>query len=334
MKALHKFRFLFLVLVAALVGCGEKEAPKAPIAQKPVVQKPFVVAIPTYPGFAIPYLAQEKGFFGDQKVELKRIDDAAVINSGMVRGDIDACFTSVDSFVLAASQQVDAVAVLLTDESRGADGIVAKPRIKSVSELKGKKVAANLGWPGHFFLLYNLKKAGIPFKDVPITNMDADKAGAAFVSGALDAAVTWEPWLSKATSGNAGKILVSTSTLPGVIVDVMLVRKGTAQERPAAVQAFVNGYYRALAAYEADKGSGTQVMAKAVGIEPKEFDAMTQGFRFIKPEEAQKLLAAQGAVEQLFKTAADIWLEAQVIDKLVSNEGRSVDKFVNAYPGK
>ena len=65
----------------------------------------FVVAIPAYPGFAIPFIAEKDGLFKDQKVVLKRIDDPAVINSGMIKGEeIDGSFTSTDSFVLAASQ--------------------------------------------------------------------------------------------------------------------------------------------------------------------------------------------------------------------------------------
>jgi NitT/TauT family transport system substrate-binding protein len=319
-----------LICSVAWIGCRQENGtPNNGGGQ--VTSKPFVVAIPTYPGFSLPYLAKQKDLFHGVTVELKRIDDAAAINAGLIRGDIDACFTSAYAFVLASSQGVEAQAVLTSDESRGADGIVTKPEISSVADLKGKKVAANLGWPGHFFLLYNLEKSGIPYSDVPITNMDADKAGAAFVSGDLDAAVTWEPWLSKATTVASGKILVSTSTMPGVIVDVMLVRAQTIKERPQAVQAFVDGYFRALALYESDPASSTKIMADAIGLAPDEFQAMTSGFRFISANETAKLLEPdQGAIAKLFSTAANIWLKAGVIDKNVSPNGRVTDQFVRS----
>jgi NitT/TauT family transport system substrate-binding protein len=330
MNKAYRWGILFVVCVAA-AGCGKRESSQG---TKESAEKPFVVAIPTYPGFAVPYLAKEKGLFAGLNVDLKRIDDAAAINAGLIRGDIDACFTSVDSFVLAAAQGVEAKAVLMSDESRGADGIVAKQQIKDVADLKGKKVAANLGWPGHFFLLYNLQRAGVPFSAVPITNMDADKAGAAFVSGNLDAAVTWEPWLSRATSGGTGKILVSTKTLPGVILDVMLVRQDTLSKRPQAVQSFVDGYYKALKAYGDDKQASAAVMAKAVGLEPADFEAMTAGFRFIPADEAAKMLEPKdGAVPKLFGEAAAIWLKGGVIDKAISSERRSDNQFVERYVG-
>lgn len=326
---------LFFILTFILGGCWNKSGSTnsgntngGPPAQS------FVVAIPTYPGFGIPYLAENKGFFKGMNVKLVRMDDSAAINAGMERGDIDACFTSVDSFVLLVSANIRAKAILMSDESKGADGIVVKKNIKDLASLKGKKVAANLGWPGHFFLLYNLKKAGIPFNDVEITNLDADKAGAAFVSGTLDAAVTWEPWLSKATSAGNGTILVSTGTLPGVILDVMVVRDETLANKRAEVQAFVNGYYQALKAYNEDKAGSSAIMANALGLKPEDFTAMTEGFRFIEADEAGRLLAPNGPVASLFQSASDIWSEAKIIERPIASSDTTNNAFVEAHPKK
>lgn len=327
---------LLLVIGSVLTGCdpgptSNGNNTNSANTNSGATSKPFVVAIPTYPGFGIPYLAENKGFFKGMNVQLVRMDDSAAINAGMERGEIDACFTSVDAFVLLASANIHAKAVLMSDESKGADGIVAKKSIKDLSALKGKKVAANLGWPGHFFLLYNLKKAGIPFDAVEITNLDADKAGAAFVSGTLDAAVTWEPWLSKATSAGNGGVLVSTATMPGVILDVMVVRDETLAGKQAEVQAFVKGYYQALQAYNGDKAANGAIMANALGMKPEDFPAMTQGFRFIEADEAARLLAPGGQVSTLFQTASDIWAEAKIIERPVGPGDRVNNSFVEGY---
>lgn len=326
--------FLILILSLVLTSCWTA-GPTPPVnTNNNPPAKPFVIAIPTYPGFGIPYLAENKGLFKEMNVQLVRMDDSAAINAGMERGDIDACFTSVDSFVLLAAANIRAKAVLMSDESKGADGIVVKKSIKDLAGLKGKKVAANLGWPGHFFLLYNLKKAGISFNDVEIMNLDADKAGAAFVSGTLDAAVTWEPWLSKATSAGNGTILVSTRTLPGVILDVMVVRDDSLTNKQAEVQAFVNAYYQALQAYNQDKPGTSAIMASALGLKPEDFTAMAEGFRFIEAAEANTLLAPNGSVSSLFQSASDIWAEAKIIDKPVQPGDRASNSFVDAYVKK
>lgn len=314
-------------MIFALMGCTKPatEEKKVTVSTK---KDTFVVAIPTYPGFAIPFIAEKMGFFKDQKVVLKRIDDPAVINSGMIKGEIDGSFTSTDSFVLAASQGVNAKAILLADESHGADGIVVKKKIASINDLKGKKVALNIGWPGHFFLLYNLDKAGMSPSDVTIVNMDADKAGAAFVSGKLDAAVTWEPWLSKAQEYSGGKVLVSTKDIRGIIIDPLIVSSDTIQKFPGSVQAFVKGYFDAYNWYLNNKTEGNKIMADALGLKTEEFEAMISNSMLLGSAENKQMLQPGGDIEKLFNKAADLWLAAKVIDKKPTVEKPVTAEFI------
>jgi len=310
---LSAFMIIFS-MIFALMGCTKPatEEKKVTVSTK---KDTFVVAIPTYPGFAIPFIAEKMGFFKDQKVVLKRIDDPAVINSGIIKGEIDGSFTSTDSFVLAASQGVNAKAVLLADESHGADGIVVKKKIADIKGLKGKKVALNIGWPGHFFLLYNLDKEGMSPSDVTIVNMDADKAGAAFVSGKLDAAVTWEPWLSKAQEYKGGKVLVSTKDIRGIIIDPLIVSSDTIQKFPGSVQAFAKGYFEAYNWYLTNKAEGNKIMAEALGLKAEEFEAMISNSMLLGPTENKQMLQPGGDIEKLFNKAGDLWLAAKVIEK-------------------
>src|ERR1022692_1391245 len=62
-----------------------------------------------------------------------------------------------------------------------------------------------------------------------IQAMEPDVAGAAFLAGRIDAAVTWEPWLSKARTRPGGKVLLTSADVPGIIVDVVTVRDGFAK---------------------------------------------------------------------------------------------------------
>ncbi len=310
-----------------LIGCT-KPTTEETIALSKTQKDTFVVAIPTYPGFAIPFIAEKRGLFKGQKVVLKRIDDPAVINSGMLKGEVDGSFTSIDSFVLAVSQGVNAKAVLIADESNGADGILVKKSITSIADLKGKQIALNIGWPGHFFLLYNLEKAGLTPSDVTIINMDADKAGAAFVSGKLDAAVTWEPWLTKAEELSSGRVLVSTKDIRGIIVDPLIVSSDTIQKYPSSVQAFVNGYYVAYNWYLSNRAEGNAIMSSALGLEEKEFEAMISHSILMGTVENKQMLQPGGSIEDLFKKAATLWFAAKVIDKQPSIEKTVTAEFI------
>jgi NitT/TauT family transport system substrate-binding protein len=62
------------------------------------------------------------------------------------------------------------VMVMLTDYSNGNDIIVGKPNIKTLKDLKGKKVGIEVGLVEHLLLLNGLKKAGMSESDVTLVN--------------------------------------------------------------------------------------------------------------------------------------------------------------------
>jgi sulfonate transport system substrate-binding protein len=70
--------------------------------------------------------------------------------------------------------------------------------LKSVADLKGKKVALNKGSNVHYLLVRALEKAGLKYSDIqPVFLAPAD-ARAAFEKGAVDAWTIWDPFLSAA----------------------------------------------------------------------------------------------------------------------------------------
>src|SRR4030042_6599671 len=99
----------------------------------------------------------------------------------------------------AAENPIPVKQVLALDDSHGGDGIVAKKEIKTVKDLKGKTVAAQLGaGASYFWLNYVLAQNGMKLSDLKTIDMKAGDAGSAFVAGKVGVAVTWEPWLSQA----------------------------------------------------------------------------------------------------------------------------------------
>src|SRR5205807_10647315 len=114
--------------------------------------------------------------------------------------------------------------VAAIDDSNGGDGIVATRDIKSIKDLKGRKVAVNEGSVSQFYLNVLLAKAGLKETDLQTVNMTAGDAGGAFVAKRVDAAVTWEPWLSKGKATDHGHLLVDSSTTPGLITDAIIAK--------------------------------------------------------------------------------------------------------------
>jgi sulfonate transport system substrate-binding protein len=79
--------------------------------------------------------------------------------------------------------------------------------LKSVAELKGKKVALNKGSNVHYLLVKVLEKAGIAYKDVEVVYLPPSDARAAFERGSVDAWVIWDPFLAAAEKQLGARIL-------------------------------------------------------------------------------------------------------------------------------
>src|SRR6202161_4381594 len=79
--------------------------------------------------------------------------------------------------------------------------------IKTVAELKGKKVALNKGSNVHFLLVKLLEKAGVQYKDIDTIFLTPADARAAFERGSVDAWAIWEPFLAAAQRQTGARIL-------------------------------------------------------------------------------------------------------------------------------
>ena len=132
----------------------------------------------------------------------------------------------MDAAIIAESQydedMLDVTAIV--DESAGADGILVKNDINSIADLKGKTVGVSINQTSHYLLMQALETAGLTDADVDLVNMTSSDAGVSFTSGDLDAAVTWEPYLSNAVEQGVGKLIFSSKDAPGSILIKELLR--------------------------------------------------------------------------------------------------------------
>ena len=79
--------------------------------------------------------------------------------------------------------------------------------LKSVAELKGKKVALNKGSNVHYLLVRALEKAGLKYTDIQPVFLAPSDALAAFTRGSVDAWVIWDPYEAAAEASTSARIL-------------------------------------------------------------------------------------------------------------------------------
>ena len=276
-------------------------------------QTKVTVAMSGWTGFAPITLAKETGIFKKNgiEVEIKKMPTSNR-HQAMAAGEVQAITTTVDTHLLYASSGVDVTQVLVLDSSHGGDGIVVRDAINGLADLKGKQVAVQYGGVPQFWLAYVLKKNGLSIGDVQTVNLQPSDAANAFVAGQFDAAVTYEPYLSKVREAK-GKIIVTSDQTPGVIIDTLAFQPDYIQKNPKVVKAFVDSWFEALDEIRKDEKKAFEIMGRDVNQTPEQFAASAKFVRWYDKE---------GNVEYLTKTmptfikeVQDVMLEAKLIRK-------------------
>ena len=159
---------------------------------------------------------------------------------GLNVGSIDFGTVGEAPPIFAQAAGADLVYVAHQPPAPSAEAIVVPKDspLKSVAELKGKKVALNKGSNVHYLLLKALEKAGVKYGEVQVVFLPPADARAAFERGAVDAWVIWDPFLAAAEKQLGAKVLADGK---GLVANhqFYLAARAYADKRPQVVQAIV-----------------------------------------------------------------------------------------------
>jgi len=311
-KSKKRFAFaLFLVIICGLIITGV-------LVKKPVDKKSdlFRIGVISWVGFGPFFIAEEKGFFKEEGVngEVWKIENDGALRSALTSGELQGIIGSLDSLASGIANGLKAKVVLKIDESNGSDGILAASSIKNLKDLKGKKVAFPKGVPSHYFLLNLLRKEGMNSKDIIPVYMEAGDAAVAFMAGKVDAAVTWEPWLSQANKPEYGHKIISSLEVPGIIVDLFAFSYETLDKRKNEAGAAIKAWFRALDFLKKNPREGCEIIGRNMGIKPEEVKEMLTGLRFANYRENLQYFKS-GEFSLRFDEAVEVYKQEGLIKK-------------------
>jgi NitT/TauT family transport system substrate-binding protein len=176
---------------------------------------------------------------------------------------------------------------------------------KSIADLKGKKVAFEEGTTSDILLTYALMQNGMTKADIQAVPMPASDAGAAAIAGQVDAAVTYEPYISAALGqGNGYRVLYSAAEKPGLISDVFVFPAKTLQEKPEAVKGMMAAWQEAYDFLQANPDEGQKIIAEAVGSDLAEFKTAWQGIKLYDLAGSKAMFA--GEIEETYKQIGEV----------------------------
>jgi len=279
------------------------------------------IAISGWTGFAPLTLAKEAGIYAKNglDVSIKKIPQKDR-HLAIASGDVQCAATTVETWIVWNANGVATTQLFKMDQGMGSDGIVVKPGIDKVADLKGKTVAASApGTSPHFFLSWALTKAGLKLGDVKLVTLEPAPAANAFVAGnaGLDAAVTYEPYLSSVRNKpDAGKILIDSLAQP-MVFDSFGCTPKFIKENPKAVKALVDSYFQALDMIKADKTKAFTIMGADVKQTPEQFEASQSKLQWA--DRAGNAKFFNGEIQAFNKEAAQLLLDIGVIKQVPAN---------------
>lgn len=198
----------------------------------------ITIGVNTYAGFT-PIIWLNSGLepnensviFKEYGLKLKIIiqDDFVAGRSAFKNNDINIIYCTTDVLATemgATSDMIDAKQFMILNKSRGADALVVNKNIKTVADLKGKKIAVAEGTASHTLLINTLETNGINTTDIQIIKVgNGMEAAQAFKAGQVDACVTWSPDDADCVEAVKGsKVLVSTKQASELITDGLIAK--------------------------------------------------------------------------------------------------------------
>jgi NitT/TauT family transport system substrate-binding protein len=274
------------------------------------------IGISGWTGFAPLTLAKEAGLFKKYglDVDIKKIPQKDR-HLAIASGDVQCAATTVETWVVWNANGVATTQIFQLDKSYGADGMVVKPNITKIADLKGKTVAASApGTAPYFTLAWMLKKNGLSVKDVKVVNLEPQAAANAMIAGTegIDAAMTYEPYLGAVRAKPAAGTIIATTLEYPMVMDTFGCTPKFLADNPNAAKALTDGYFDAVAMIKADPKKSFEIMGADVKQSGEQFEASQKYLRWQDRDANQKFFAG-GEHAQFSKEAADLLLEVGII---------------------
>ncbi len=258
-----------------------------------------------WPGWVAWAIAEQQGFFKKHGASVKLVwfptytDSISALSAGQIDGNSQTWSDTMAPLAKGVALKV----ILVNDNSAGNDAVMANPKFKTLKELKGRTVALEEYSVSHFLLGIALSKEGMKPKDVKIVNLSAGDAAAAFLSGRVDAATVWNPWVNKIELSGKGRKLFSSADAPGLVPDLLVVQEKSLAANRKDFLGMVKAWYDVEEFIRTRPDEAVKIMAKIVEMSPAEYKVFLPGTRFFGEKDNLEALGPASQPRSLLNVA-------------------------------
>lgn len=292
--------------------------------------EPLRLGAQVFPAYELLFLARALGRLPEPLVRLVEMPSASASLRALASGALEGACLTLDEVLAARDRGLSLTAVLVLDQSMGADALVARPGLGSLAALRGRRIGVEQTAVGAVMLDAALQHAGLTPGDVRLMALSVDEHEAAFVSGRVDALVTYEPTLVRLQAAGA-TVLFSSREVPGRVLDVLAVRAPFIGSHASAVATAVEAHLQARDAFVAAPQEHVALLAPRLGLEPA---AVPAAFAQLDlPDRARNRAWLAGRDDSLMRNARllhGVMLRAGLVQKAFDPAALFDGRFVQA----
>ncbi|WP_311836369.1 aliphatic sulfonate ABC transporter substrate-binding protein [Clostridium tyrobutyricum] len=143
--------------------------------------------------------------------------------------------------------------------------------IKSVKDLKGKKVGVTIGSTGHILLIKLLESAGLTTKNINVINLQPPDIKTSLASKNVDAAVTWEPFVSNTEIDGTAHQIADGKNLR-LDTNLIIARNSFAQRYPDIVKRILKVYEKSQKWVQSNPDEAKNIVAQDIKMQKNVLD--------------------------------------------------------------
>lgn len=320
---------LMLCACALLSSCGSHASPP------PLSAEPIRVATYLWPGSYWVDVATDKGWFRDAGLNVERVDVNQKYFASMEKvnsGELHAMgFTQYDLIRHVAAGN-DLVGVVAIDYSETAEALIAKPGIRRLQDLRGKKVALHRGTYLEYLLSVVAERDHLNLDDIVLLDLAGDEAIKQFRSGEIDAVLVWEPFVSEAKAAGGVQIF-SAADFPGLTYSVLTLRRDFIDAHPREVAALVRVWHRSQGYIREHPIESCAIVAR-LNREPSQYVKDLLGSdRVLDVADNSRAFSYAAGFESLhgsWRRMNDFMLDRQLVTRRVDSPEHLDSRFIRA----
>ena len=212
-----------------------------------------------------------KTFGPNVKTEFVTVRAGSEVIAAMAGGSLDMCNLGSSPLVVGYANGAPVSLVYIYKTIIDSEALVVQnsANIKSLADLKGKKIGMPFNTSVHFAALAALKGANLGPADVQLINMRADQIASAWTRRDIDAAYIWVPVIPTIVADGGTVIFKSGDLMKSglVMFDGFAVRDDFKKQHPELVLAFLKDFEQIAATFKQNPKEVVDTMTKFLGVD-------------------------------------------------------------------